>query len=385
MLSVKKTIEFIKTIFPGEDFIPLHAPVFSGNEKKYISNCIDSTFVSSVGKYVDQFEEMVKEFTGVKYAVATTNGTAALHLALVVAGVKKDDEVLTQALSFVATTNAIKYTGANPVFVDVSRANMGMCPDSLQLFLTEFAEMKGGECYNKLTGKKISACVPMHTFGFPCDIKKIVEICAAYNILVVEDAAESLGSFVENIHTGNFGALGVISFNGNKVLTTGGGGMILTNNKELAEKAKYLSTTAKVPHKWEYFHDEVGYNYRMPNINAAIGCAQMEGLVETLKKKKELFEKYEVFFDQISNINLFNDPSNELVNYWLITLVLSDKSAREKFLEYSNSNGVMTRPSWQLLNTLPMYVNCQKGNLDNSEYLSDRIVNIPSSISKENN
>jgi len=385
MLSVKKTIEFIKTIFPGEDFIPLHAPVFSGNEKKYISNCIDSTFVSSVGKYVDQFEEMVKEFTGVKYAVATTNGTAALHLALVVAGVKKDDEVLTQALSFVATTNAIKYTGANPVFVDVSRTNMGMCPDSLQLFLTEFAEMKGGDCYNKLTGKKISACVPMHTFGFPCDIKKIVEICAAYNILVVEDAAESLGSFVENIHTGNFGALGVISFNGNKVLTTGGGGMILTNNKELAEKAKYLSTTAKVPHKWEYFHDEVGYNYRMPNINAAIGCAQMEGLVETLKKKKELFEKYEVFFDQISNINLFNDPSNELVNYWLITLVLSDKSAREKFLEYSNSNGVMTRPSWQLLNTLPMYVNCQKGNLDNSEYLSDRIVNIPSSISKENN
>lgn len=385
MLSVKKTIEFIKTIFPGEDFIPLHAPVFSGNEKKYISNCIDSTFVSSVGKYVAQFEEMVKEFTGVKYAVATTNGTAALHLALVVAGVKKDDEVLTQALSFVATTNAIKYTGANPVFVDVSRTNMGMCPDSLQLFLTEFAEMKGGDCYNKLTGKKISACVPMHTFGFPCDIKKIVEICAAYNILVVEDAAESLGSFVENIHTGNFGALGVISFNGNKVLTTGGGGMILTNNKELAEKAKYLSTTAKVPHKWEYFHDEVGYNYRMPNINAAIGCAQMEGLVETLKKKKELFEKYEVFFDQISNINLFNDPSNELVNYWLITLVLSDKSAREKFLEYSNSNGVMTRPSWQLLNTLPMYVNCQKGNLDNSEYLSDRIVNIPSSISKENN
>lgn len=381
MLSVKKTIEFIKTIFPGEDFIPLHAPVFSGNEKKYISNCIDSTFVSSVGKYVAQFEEMVKEFTGVKYAIATTNGTAALHLALVVAGVKKDNEVLTQALSFVATTNAIKYTGANPVFVDVSLTNMGMCPDSLQLFLTEFAEMKGGDCYNKLTGKKISACVPMHTFGFPCDIKKIVEVCAAYNILVVEDAAESLGSFVENIHTGNFGALGVISFNGNKVITTGGGGMILTNNKELAEKAKYLSTTAKVPHKWEYFHDELGYNYRMPNINAAIGCAQMEGLVETLKKKSELFEKYKIFFDEISDINLFNDPDNEFVNYWLITLILPNQSAKEKFLEYSNSNGVMTRPSWQLLNTLPMYIFCQKGNLDNSEYLSERVINIPSSIS----
>jgi perosamine synthetase len=385
MSSVKKTIEFIKNLFPGEDFIPLHAPVFSGNEKKYISNCIDSTFVSSVGKYVAQFEEMVKEFTGSKYAIATTNGTAALHLALVVAGVKKDDEVLTQALSFVATTNAIKYIGADPVFVDVSLANMGMCPDSLQLFLTEFAEMKGGGCYNKLTGKKISACVPMHTFGFPCDIKKIVEVCAAYNILVVEDAAESLGSFVKNIHTGNFGAVGVISFNGNKVLTTGGGGMILTNNKGLAEKAKHLSTTAKVSHKWGYFHDEVGYNYRMPNINAAIGCAQMEGLVEALKKKRELFEKYEVFFDEINDINLFTGPRNDLVNYWLITLVLPDKSTREKFLEYSNSNGVMTRPSWELLNTLPMYVNCQKGNLDNSEYLSDRIVNIPSSISKENN
>jgi aminotransferase in exopolysaccharide biosynthesis len=381
MISIKKTIEFIKNIFPSEGFIPLQAPVFSGNEKKYISNCIDSTFVSSVGRYVDQFEEMVKEFTGVKYAIATTNGTAALHLALVVAGVKKEDEVLTQALSFVATTNAIKYTGANPVFIDVSLANMGMCPDSLQLFLTEFAEMKNGECYNKLTGKRIRACVPMHTFGFPCDIKKVVEVCTAYNILVVEDAAESLGSFVGNVHTGNFGTLGVISFNGNKVITTGGGGVIITNNKELAEKAKYLSTTAKVPHKWEYFHDELGYNYRMPNINAAIGCAQMEGLVDKLKKKRDLFEKYKVFFDEISNINLFNDPDNDLVNYWLITLILPDQSAKEKFLEYSNSNGVMTRPSWQLLNTLPMYINCQKGNLDNSEYLSDRVINIPSSIS----
>lgn len=377
------TIDFIRNLYnEPKEFIPLHEPYFSGNEKKYLLECIDSTFVSSVGKFVDQFEAMVAQFTGAKHAIATVNGTAALHIALQLAGVKPNDEVITQALTFVATANAISYCNASPVFVDVDKDTMGLSPIKLEEFLQKNTYCdKDGYCHNKNTKKRISACVPMHTFGHPCQIEAIRTICEKYNITLLEDAAESLGSYYKNQHTGTFGMLGTLSFNGNKTITTGGGGMIITNNEALAQKAKHLTTTAKIPHKWEFVHDEIGYNYRLPNINAALGCAQMEQLPSILESKRKTAQTYCSFFEN-QNISFVKEPDKCTSNYWLNALILKDKEERDLFLSATNNNGVMTRPIWTLMNTLKMFSNCESGDLSNSKWLEDRVVNIPSSVIK---
>lgn len=372
-------IEFIRETFQDkEGFIPLHAPYFGGNEKKYLLDTIDSTFVSSVGAYVNRFEEMTSEITGAPYAIATTNGTTALHLALVASGVQHGDEVITQPLTFVATANAITHAGGRPVFIDVDRDTMGMSPLALASFLEENAEVQDGVAYNKSTGKKIAACVPMHTFGFPCRIDEIAVICTRYHIPLVEDAAESLGSYYKGRHTGNFGLMGVFSFNGNKTITCGGGGAVITHDKALAERLKHLSTTAKVPHPWEFTHDAVGYNYRMPNLNAAVACAQLEQLPVILENKKELAEIYADYFSN-QGINFVGGIEDAAPNNWLNTIILATLDQRNEFLEATNKTGVMTRPAWTLMNKLPMYSDCQCGTLDNAEWLEQRMVNIPSS------
>lgn len=379
MQKIKETIEFIKSRFNTKDFIPLHAPYFGGNEKKYLNECIDSTFVSSVGAFVDQFEKDFAEYTGAKYAVACVNGTNALHMSMLVANVKPEDEVITQALTFIATANAISYVGAQPVFIDVDKDTMGMSPNALSKFLNTHAEKKAdGFTYNKTTGKKISACIPMHTFGFPVRIKEIVAICKDWNISLIEDAAESLGSFVDGMHTGTFGKLGVFSFNGNKTITCGGGGAILTNDEELAKIAKHLTTQAKMPHRWKFRHDAVGYNYRMPNINAALACAQLEQLGDILVSKRKLSTEYQAYFSQ-NNIHFVTEPENTKANYWLNTLVLENEEERDAFLTQTNDQGVMTRPIWDLMTSLAMFKDCQHDGLENSHWLVERVVNIPSS------
>lgn len=374
-------IEFIRKLYNNpNDFIPLHEPKFMGNEKKYVVDAIDSTFVSSVGAYVDKFEEMMQDFTGAKYAIATVNGTSALHTALLVAGVKQGDEVITQPLTFVATVNAITYTGAKPVFVDVDRRSMGLSSEKLRLFLEHNTKIgEDGFCYNIKSGNKISACIPMHTFGFPSQIVDIVQICNNYNIPVVEDAAESLGSLFENRHTGTFGLLGTFSFNGNKTITSGGGGAIVTNDELLAREAKHLTTTGKIPSRWEYKHNVVAYNYRMPNLNAALACAQLEKIDDFVNSKRDLANCYKEFFDQ-RGTTFVSESTGSYANYWLNTILMFDKQERDDFLDFSNNNGVMTRPSWQLMNELTMYQNCQTADLSNASWLTDRIVNIPSSV-----
>ncbi len=386
MNNFEEAIKFIRKLYQKpEGFIPLHEPCFKGNEKKYLEECIDTTFVSSVGKFVDHFEEMVAEYTSSKKAVVCVNGTNALHLAMLILGVEQNDEVITQALTFVATCNAISYLGAHPVFVDVDLDTLGMSPNALKKWLVENAEFKNldkGEnpqAFNKTTGRRIKACIPMHTFGHPCKIDEIVEICKEYNIELIEDAAESTGSFYKGQHTGTFAKIGVLSFNGNKTITTGGGGMLLFKNEETGKHAKHITTQAKVPHKWEFVHDEIGYNYRMPNINAALGCAQMEQLPNFLKSKREISAKYEKFFST-TNINFFKEPKDANSNYWLNVILLKNKEERDEFLKFSNQNEVMTRPAWQLMNKLEMFKDCQCGELTNSEWLADRIVNIPSSV-----
>jgi len=373
------TIAFIQSTFNTTDFIPLHEPRFVGNEKKYLNECIDSTFVSSVGKFVDQFEEEVAHYTGAKYAVATANGTSALHISLLLADVQRGDEVITQPLTFVATCNAISYCGAKSVFVDVDKDTLGMSPTALKVFLDENTELKGDKCINKVTGKIIKACVPMHTFGHPCRIDKIKEICDAYHIALVEDAAESLGSFYKGKHTGTFGEVGAISFNGNKIITAGGGGCIITDDEELAKKAKYTTTTAKIPHRWEFKHDMIAYNYRMPNINAALLVAQLENIDSFLEKKRELALLYKDYFEQ-SGLMFIGEPKDSKSNYWLNAVVLKDKAERDAFLEEANAKGVMTRPIWGLMNKLEMFKSDQCGVLDNALWLADRVVNIPSSV-----
>jgi aminotransferase in exopolysaccharide biosynthesis len=371
-------IEKTKLIF-GVEFIPLHRPVFEGNERQYLVDCIDSNFVSSVGAKVTEFEEKVAEFTGSKYAVATVNGTAALHVAIELSGVKSGDEVISQALTFIATCNAISYAGAKPLFIDVDLDTMGLSPTALRNFLEKNAEKRPEGTFNKSSGKRISACVPMHTFGIPCRIEEIASICADWNITLIEDAAESLGSYVGDQHTGTFGEMATLSFNGNKVITTGGGGMIITDDADLAKRAKYVTTTAKVPHPYEFVHDELGYNYRMPNLNAALGCAQMERLDEFLAIKNKLADQWNEFFDG-QNINFCNAVSGSKANYWLNAIVLDSKMDRDKFLKFTNDNGVMTRPVWQLMSQLKMFKDCQTDGLKNSLWLQDRVVNIPSSV-----
>ncbi len=376
----EKAVKYIREIYATNEFIPLHAPRFIGNEKKYLEECIDTTFVSSVGKFVDQFELIVADYCKVKNAVVIVNGTEALHLSLILAGVKSSDEVITQPLTFIATANAISYIGSTPIFIDVDKDTMGLSPLKLEQFLMENAEMRNdGFTYNKKTHKRISACVPMHTFGHPVKLNELVAVCNKYNIALIEDAAESLGSKYRDKHTGTFGRLGIISFNGNKILTTGGGGIILTDNDVIGKRAKHLSTQAKVPHPWEFNHDCIGYNYRMPNINAALGCAQMEKLDFFIMKKRWLADQYNDFFSTCG-IQFFKEPENCFSNYWLNAIILSDIKERDAFLKFTNDNKVMTRPIWKLMTELPMFQNSQKGNLSNAFWFADRVVNIPSSV-----
>ena len=371
-------IEQAKRIY-GDDFIPLHRPVFQGNERQYLIDCIDSNFVSSVGLKVTEFEKKVAEFTGSKYAVATVNGTAALHVAIELAGVKPGDEVISQALTFIATCNAVSYAGAKPIFIDVDIDTMGLSPSALRIFLEANAEKRVDGTFNKLSGKKISACVPMHTFGFPCRIAEVAEICADWDIALIEDAAESLGSYAGSRHTGTFASMATLSFNGNKVITTGGGGMIITDDAELAKRAKYITTTAKVPHPYEFVHDEIGYNYRMPNLNAALGCAQMERLEEFLTIKAQLSDQWEAFFHD-RDIEFVKAINGNNANHWLNAIILNSREDRDEFLKATNDNNVMTRPIWTLMSKLPMFKDCQTDGLENSLWLEDRVVNIPSSV-----
>ena len=375
----QKIVDYIKELY-GQDFVPLSVPQFIGNEKKYLNECIDTTFVSSVGKFVDRFEEDMAAYTGAKRAEVCVSGTNALHMAMMMAGVERDDEVLTQALTFIATCNAISYIGACPVFIDVDKQTMGLSPDAVKAWLFTHAEVKGGQCYNKQTGRRIKACVPMHTFGHPVRIEELAAICAEWHVELVEDAAESIGSRYKGKHTGLFGKVGVLSFNGNKTITTGGGGMLLFNDEALGAMAKHLTTQAKVPHRWEFRHDHIGYNYRMPNINAALGCAQLEHLDEYVADKRATATAYAEFFKQVDDIQFFTEPENCFSNYWLNAVILKDHEAQQGFLQYSNDHGVMTRPIWELMSRLPMFEHCQHDELENTVFFADRVVNIPSSV-----
>ncbi|HHB94093.1 MAG TPA: LegC family aminotransferase [Campylobacterales bacterium] len=376
----KNVVDFIQELYQTKDFLPLHEPRFFGNEKKYVNEAIDSTFVSSVGKYVTQLEQMVANFVGTKYAVATSNGTSALHIGLKLLGVDEDCEVITQPLTFIATANAIAYCNAKPIFIDVDRETLGLSSTKLEAFLEEFAFVnENGKCINKTTNKVIKACVTMHTFGHSCKIDEIVNICDKYHIAVVEDAAESLGSYYKGKHTGSFGKVGIFSFNGNKIITTGGGGMIVTDDEELAKHAKHITTTAKVPHPYEYIHDEIGYNYRLTNLAAALGVAQMESLPIFIEKQRDLASKYEAFFREL-DIDFITEPKDSTSNYWLNAVILKDRETRDEFLKYTNDNGIMTRSIWRLMNKLEMFKDAQCGDLSNAEWLEDRVVNISSSI-----
>lgn len=376
-------LTFIRSLYPNETPVPLHAPRFQGNEKKYLAECIDTTYVSYVGRFVTDFEEHIKLLTGAEHAVAMVNGTAALQMMVMAAGVKQGEEVITQALTFAATAAGIKHAGAEPVFIDVDRETMGMSPESLLFYLKNNAQSKDNGVYNKTSGRRIAAVMPMHTFGHPVRLNEIVSICTEYGIQILEDAAESVGSYYKGKHTGLFGRASILSFNGNKPITTGGGGMLITNDAALAERVRYISTTAKRKHRWEFYHEEVGYNLRMPNVNAAIGCAQMERIREILSNKRDTAVKYQDFFSMKSKQNgicFFSEPQDCSSNYWLNAIVLADKQEREDFLEYSNDNGVQTRPIWTLMSKLPPYKNCSRSELPNAEWLEDRVVNIPSSV-----
>jgi perosamine synthetase len=379
MADFNSVISFIKQQYQTESFIPLHVPHFGGNEKKYLLETIDSTFVSSVGVYVDQFESMMQGITQTQKAVAVVNGTAGIQVALRLVGVEAGDEVLTQALTFVATANAIAYQNATPIFLDVDLDTMGLSPKAVSVFLEEFGDLRTDGCYNKKTGKKISACVPMHTFGFPVHLDELINVCEAWKIPVVEDAAESLGSEYKGKSTGSLGKAGVFSFNGNKIVTCGGGGAIVSNDVSLGIKGKYLTTTAKVPHAYEFVHDEMGYNFRMPNLNAALACAQLEQLDGFVENKRKLAKEYQSFF-AANGIQFRTETPETKANYWLMCVELENKGERDLFLETTNANGVMTRPIWQLMYRLPMYTHCQRDEQVNAEFLEERIVNIPSSV-----
>jgi perosamine synthetase len=376
----KEFSELVKNIYATKEYIPLHEPRFIGNEKEYVLNTIDTTFVSSVGAYVDKFETAIAKYTGVKYAIATVNGTAALHIALKLAGVKSDDEVVTQSLTFVATCNSIRYCGATPVFVDVDLKTLGLSAESLQSFLDEYCEIRDdGFCWNKISNRVVRACLPMHTFGMPAKLDAIKLVCDRYNIVLVEDAAESLGSTYNQQYTGTFGKLAAISFNGNKIITTGGGGMLLTNSENLARQAKHITTTAKINHKWAFEHNEIGFNYRLPNINAALGLAQLECLPSFVDKKRELANIYQDWGSK-NGINFVTETGDSRSNYWLNAVITNNVTERNDFLEYTNKNLVMTRPAWTPMHNLSINSDCQTVKLENTEWLFNRIVNVPSSV-----
>jgi perosamine synthetase len=368
-----------KVVGPGT--VALHEPRFAGNEWLYVKECLDSTYVSSVGKFVDRFESQLATYTGASHAVAVVNGTAAIHVALLLAGVQVSDEVLIPALTFVATANAVAYCGAIPHFVDSEERTLGMDPHALREYLSDTTELRGNACVNRFTGRRISAVVPMHTFGHPLDMQGLLAVAKDFRFAVIEDAAESLGSTVQGRHTGTFGMIGTLSFNGNKTVTTGGGGALLINDPELAKRAKHLTTTAKVLHRWEFRHDEIGYNYRLPNINAALGCAQLEQLPGFLEAKRRLFHRYEAAFANIPQVRIFSEPRDCRSNYWLQAMLLDESAAwqRDAVLAATNDVGLMTRPAWTLMHRLTPFRDCPRMKLPVAESLERRLVNLPSS------
>ncbi|WP_442594287.1 LegC family aminotransferase [Neobacillus sp. D3-1R] len=382
-LDLTAIVDAIEEVLPREqEFIALHEPYLVGNEWTYIKECLDTGWVSSVGKFVDKFEKDLAEYTGSKHAIAVVNGTAALHICLKLVGVAENDEVLIPSLTFIATANAVSYCGAIPHFVDSAINTLGLDPKKLDSYLQEIIVMKNGFSYNKETGNRIKAVVPMHTFGHPVDLDLLVNVCEKYNIELVEDAAESLGSYYKNQHTGTFGKVSALSFNGNKIITTGGGGAILTNDEKLAKLAKHLTTTAKVPHRWEFVHDHIGYNYRLPNINAALGCAQLEKLADYINKKRALAKRYDEMLKDIDGITFFKEPDFAKSNYWLNVILLDEANLelRDMLLRILNDKGIMTRPVWTLLHKLPMFRECPKMDLSTSKLLEKQIINIPSSV-----
>jgi len=359
----------------------LHEPRFNGNEWQYVKECLDSTFVSSAGKFVDRFESDLAIYTGARYVVAVVNGTAALHIALKLADVQSADEVLIPALTFVATANAVSYCGATPHFVDCDEVNLGISATALHEHLLSIAELRQGACVNKFTGRRISAMVPMHTFGHPVDLDGLLRVASDFKVTLIEDAAESLGSLYHGRHTGTFGAMGTLSFNGNKTITTGGGGAILTNDEDLARRAKHITTTAKLPHRWAYEHDEIGYNYRMPNINAALGCAQLEQMADFLSAKRRLFGAYIAAFSDVPGMSLVDEPAGSTSNFWLQTLRLDEANIhlRDAILSATNDAGFMTRPVWSLMHKLQHFGDCPSAPVPFAESLERRLINIPSS------
>ncbi|EOL9134589.1 LegC family aminotransferase [Enterobacter cloacae] len=377
-MNIKSIVEFIRDVYKTDEFIPLHAPVFNGNEKQYVLDTLDSTFVSSVGKYVDDFERKIESFTGTARAVATVNGTAALSAALYLAGVKRGDLVITQALTFVATCNALYHLGAEPVFTDISPVSLGLCPVALEYWLNENAELTEKGCVHRKTHQVIRAVVPMHTFGHPAELDELVAVCKKWHIILVEDAAESLGSFYKGKHTGTLGEYGALSFNGNKIITTGGGGMVLCRSSEAGVRAKHVTTTAKVPHPYEFYHDEPGFNYRMPNLNAALGCGQMERLDSFITQKRGLAQRYEEFFAG-SEFNFVKEPEYAQSNYWLNAVICENLDARNEMLAQMNEDKVMVRPIWKLMHRLPMFEHAMRDELKNSEQIEARLINLPSS------
>lgn len=381
--DIEDLIGVFRSVLPSSTRpVALHEPLFAGNEWAYVRECLDSGWVSSVGKYVDRFEGMLSDYTGVRRAVAVVNGTAALHICLKLAGVGPDEEVLVPALTFVATANAVTYCGAVPHFADSEEKTLGMDPEKLSTYLAESTELRQGVCYNRKTGRRIRAAVPMHTFGHPVDLDPLAEVCRRFNLRMIEDAAESIGSLYKGRHTGTWGFLSVLSFNGNKTLTTGGGGAILTNDELLADRIKHITTTAKVPHPWEYRHDVIGYNYRMPNINAALGCAQLEQLPDFIRRKRAFAEEYRKAFTAMKGLRFFTEPDFARSNYWLNAILLDRKNSGllGSILEATNSRGIMTRPAWTLMHRLPMFKDCPRMDLSAAEDLEKRLINIPSSV-----
>jgi len=377
-MNIKSIIEFVRDVYKTDDFIPLHAPVFNGNEKKYVLDTLESTFVSSVGKYVDDFERKIEDYTRTARAVATVNGTAALSAALYLAGVKRGDLVVTQALTFVATCNALYHLGAEPVFTDVSPMSLGLCPVALENWLSENTELNEKGCVHRKTRQVVRAVVPMHTFGHPVELDELIAVCQKWHIILVEDAAESLGSFYKGKHTGTLGEYGALSFNGNKIITTGGGGMVFCRSSGDGVRAKHVTTTAKVPHPYEFYHDEPGFNYRMPNLNAALGCGQMERLDSFLKQKRDLAQRYETFFAD-SEFKFVKEPEYAQSNYWLNAVICENLDSRDAILAQMNEAKVMARPIWKLMHRLPMFDKAMRDDLKNSEQIEARLVNIPSS------
>lgn len=386
-LDISKLMDVLKsTLSQGKEFIPLHEPIFAGAEWSYVKECLDTGWVSSVGKYVDLFEEKLAEYIGVKRAVAVVNGTAALHISLLAAGVEQNEEVLMPALTFIATANAVSYCGAVPHFVDSEHATLGVDAKKLRCYLQEIALLKEGACYNRQSGRRIRAVVPMHTFGHPVDLDELAALCEEFYLVLVEDAAESLGSFYKGKHTGNWGLVSAVSFNGNKIVTTGGGGAVLTNDEELGRKIKHWTTQAKVPHRWEFQHDAIAYNYRLPNINAALGCAQLEQLAGFVEAKRSVAELYKQVFDKLEGVSFFIEPDFARSNYWLNSFLLEAEFAgeRDAVLQALNDAGIMSRPVWNLMYTLPMFQDCPRMACETAADISKRLINIPSSANLYN-